>query len=202
MPAPVAVYFSPFSPQVYVQFGEGQPPQLVVDAQATYPGLASGPICEPKLSPDERLLAFVRGQEVHVLRLLQDDVPLPGQPPSLQHSSEWPAADRPQDTPAPQGSSQQHALTPPAANVDTHSARASPQPTASPSWQPRTLPHGGPPWQMATRCQRPEYVTCAARRSRSLAEFVEKEALDNFEGYWWSADSKWIAFQVCANQAL
>lgn len=54
---------------LYVSHGPGSEPKVLLDAQTPIPGLAGGPVLQPKLSPDECVLAFVRGGEMHVISL-------------------------------------------------------------------------------------------------------------------------------------
>lgn len=166
---------------LYLQAGAGAQPRLLVDARTSHAGLAGGPIVEPRLSPDEMLVAYVRGGEVHVLRLPSTD---------------------PSPSPSPPGA-------PAADGQPCASAPLSPRRVAAaPSLRRAcSLPHGGRP-AAAAAGEGPRvgsvlrrYSTCPARLSHSLSEFVEKEQLDTFDGYWWSADSQWIAFQASAARA-
>lgn len=152
---------------VYVQRGLDGPLICVIDADAELESVDRlGPVIDPRLSPDEQMIAFVRGEaahEVHTLRL-----PPQALPPQAADSGAHGAADAAK-VPRTLTASGSHAIT--------HGSIS------------RQVTHG-----LISR-QVTYGASTAMCIAHGVADFCAQEEMHRHEGYWWSPDSRFIAFQ-------
>jgi len=160
---------------VFLQRGLGGELLKVLDCEDT--SYARGPILDPKLSPDETQLAFVRGAEVFVLRIA----------PSVTTDVTT------SETAAPTNVTTSETAA--AINVTASETAAPTDVTAAPTNVTTNVTASAPAGGLGTPMQVTHGASEEVCLSHGLADFCAQEEMRRYEGYWWSPCSQWIAFQ-------